>query len=649
MEVNRMKINKLLLILLIGFFSNLIMAGDTDQANEDGKQFADELNNNKIKDLGQNVDPYSVPNYQGKDVPETSYYNSGLDIEDQAQAEAATNDNAQYVTNAKSSRPQITIDSQNDPLFMRKEEITVKATSLSDTYSGCIELPVGSENITDYEEKTCNMTGHQDVINFTCQKELNVSCSNADAGQPDPFVAADFQITGDPIPDFTSNGDNFSFGNTGDYRGGDCKFYNTYIKFYVADVNAIPEFVATEVVYDDWLDIFVNGSLAFRGIGDLQSLTLSGNYKCEWGSNFTATNIDLKPKLNVGWNTILLRNQVHNGGGVYVNLKAKRLKSCVESVSYNYSCPPGETHTKGDLLNSTCIAANETRYIQGFPVYKSCWEWSEDYTRNSDPYFVKEPLCEQLESQGCGQTSIDCIDFNGVFCQNQTITYNCPFQTAARTVSMCGSQLVCPDGGCTSEFGQSYEPATEDFKKAATSMAVAGEIAKEFDQDSLTVFTGDDKSCSKATAGFANCCKDSGWGTDVGLADCSSEEKELGLLKEADRVHFVGNYCSQDSVFGCLSKKYVYCTYPSKLARIIIEQGKYQLGDDFGSTSSPNCSGFTLQELESLDFDAMDLSEFYVDVMDAAANGTTPNANNVAQEIQDKLKDKYPQIDGDGN
>jgi hypothetical protein len=42
----------------------------------------------------------------------------------------------------------------------------------------------------------------------------------------------------------------------------------------------------------------------------------------------------------------------------------------------------------------------------------------------------------------------------------------------------------------------------------------------------------------------------------------------------------------------------------------------------------------------------MDLSEFYSDVMSNAANGSTPNSNGVAQDIQDKLKARYPQIDG---
>ena len=642
-----MKRGGLFITALVGLslVSGLVVAGNTNQANSDGKQFADSLNNAKVKDLGKNVDPTTVPNYQGANVPETSYYNSGLNIENQAQTEAASNPTAQYINNARTNRPQITVDTQTDPLFMRHEEITNKAHGLSETYSGCVDLPVGTQDVTKYEDKTCNVTGHQDTINFSCTRNLDVSCSNADAGQPNPFIDSDFQLSGDTLPR-GSSGHDFWFGAKNDFRGGSCKFYYTYIRFYVSDLNTVPEFIATELEYDDWLDVWMNGHLMFRGIGSMQDTSLNGTYDCEWGSNFKATNVDLKPRLKVGWNTIQLTTLVHGGGSAYIKIRARRIHGCNQTSSYSYICPTGETHTNGTLVSSTCTSGAQTRYVKGFPVYKSCWQWNMNYTRKTAPYFVKEAACGQLEAQGCGQTSAVCTSHNGTFCENQVITYSCPFQTAARSVSMCGSQLVCPDGNCTSEFGQTYQPATEDFKQAATGMAVASEIAKELDQDNLTIFTGDDKACSKATAGFSNCCKDSGWGTDVGLASCSTEEKELGLMKEASRVHYVGNYCSQDSIFGCLSRKYVYCTYPSKLSRIIIEQGKSQLGQSFGSAKNPDCRGFTLQELESLNFDAMDLSEFYSDVMSNAANGSTPNSNGVAQDIQDKLKARYPQIDG---
>ena len=51
------------------------------------------------------------------------------------------------------------------------------------------------------------------------------------------------------------------------------------------------------------------------------------------------------------------------------------------------------------------------------------------------------------------------------------------------------------------------------------------------------------------------------------------------------------------------------------LARIINEQGRVQVGKSWGSAQGPDCAGFTIAELQSLDFAAMDLSEFYASLV----------------------------------
>jgi conjugal transfer mating pair stabilization protein TraN len=644
-------------VILILAASGYVNAGNTTQANDAGKAFADSMNSSTVKDIGKNVDPATVPNYQGSNVPETSYYNSGLNIENQAQTEAASNPTAQYINNARTNRPQISIDRNTDPLFLRHEEITDKSNNLSETYSGCVELPVGDKDVTKYEDKTCNIQGKQDLVKFSCTRNLDVSCSNANAGQPNPFKDDDFKRSGDAGMSWGSSGDRFWYGSTRNNRSEKCtggQWYINTIKFYISDLKTVPEFIVEDVAYDDWLFLYINYNTFFQGIGSTAypgflSNKFPGTYNCEQrGVHRKTINLDIKPKLRTGWNTMMIYHKVGGGGNAFVRFRAKRIFGCSQKSTYTNICPSGETHTKGTLKNSTCISGYATKYLKGyFPVTRSCWSWKNDYERLTDPYFIKDSMCGQLEAQGCGQKSASCTNHNGAFCESQTVTYSCPYQTSARHVSMCGSQLVCPNGNCTSEFGQTYEPATEDFKEAATGLAVAEEIAKDMDHTNLTVFTGANKSCKKKSFGLANCCKDSGWGVDVGLASCSGEEKELGLMKEAKRTHYVGRYCDDDDpVLGCLSRKYVYCTYPSKLSRIIIEQGKSQLGLGFGSTRNPNCAGFSLAELEALDFDSMDLSEFYSDVMHNAANGSTPSSNGVVQDIQNKINSRYPEIQG---
>ncbi|WP_252628830.1 hypothetical protein, partial [Enterobacter sp. JH607] len=82
-------------------------------------------------------------------------YNSGLNIENQAQDHAASDPNAQYINSSRNTRPKVVINSETDPLFKRHEEITSKASSLTDSYSGCVDLPVGNKDVTVFDKKFC--------------------------------------------------------------------------------------------------------------------------------------------------------------------------------------------------------------------------------------------------------------------------------------------------------------------------------------------------------------------------------------------------------------------------------------------------------------------------------------------------------------
>ena len=157
----------------------------------------------------------------------------------------------------------------------------------------------------------------------------------------------------------------------------------------------------------------------------------------------------------------------------------------------------------------------------------------------------------------------------------------------------------------------------------------------------VSAFTGKAISCRKAMAGFSNCCRDSGWGQDTGLASCSSEEKALGQAKARKLTIYVGGYCAHKVLGVCTERKEGYCQFDSKLAKIIQEQGRRgQLGKGFGSGGSPDCRGLSVAELQHLDFSAINFADFYDDL----ENGTTlPEdqrlIDRINQQITDKMKD----------
>ena len=99
---------------------------------------------------------------------------------------------------------------------------------------------------------------------------------------------------------------------------------------------------------------------------------------------------------------------------------------------------------------------------------------------------------------------------------------------------------------------------------------------------------------------------------------CSDDEKNLMQIRGANLCHLTGSYCSNkiDLFFFsfCAEETQSYCCYNSKLARIVNEQGRPQIGKAWGSAAAPNCAGFTMGEVAMLDFSTMDLSEFVNDL-----------------------------------
>lgn len=108
----------------------------------------------------------------------------------------------------------------------------------------------------------------------------------------------------------------------------------------------------------------------------------------------------------------------------------------------------------------------------------------------------------------------------------------------------------------------------------------------------------------------------------MGLGRCKATEKALALKRSKGQCHFIGTYCSErDPIFKqCLTKKSTYCCFNSKLARVFQEQGKQQLGISFGSAKNANCRGFTVEELQRIDFAKFNMEELFADLLIEAKN-----------------------------
>ena len=124
---------------------------------------------------------------------------------------------------------------------------------------------------------------------------------------------------------------------------------------------------------------------------------------------------------------------------------------------------------------------------------------------------------------------------------------------------------------------------------------------------------------------------------------CDKMDINTTNARDSGMCHEVGGYCdSKKALVGCIQKAKGFCCYNSKLARIMAEQGRPQLeafGADggWGGGKSPNCRGYTPEEFQSLDFNKIDLSEYYAVVERDMSEKVEKAKENMSDTVQFRL------------
>lgn len=128
------------------------------------------------------------------------------------------------------------------------------------------------------------------------------------------------------------------------------------------------------------------------------------------------------------------------------------------------------------------------------------------------------------------------------------------------------------------------------------------------------------------------------------LLSCEQSEQLLAMHRDSNLCVHVGSYCSSriPILRTCIEQTESYCCFNSRLARIINEQGRGQIGKGWGSAESPDCSGFTTTEFERLDFSRIDMSEF---IQEISSSVRIPSAasfgDNVQSTVQQRVNSYY--------
>ena len=168
----------------------------------------------------------------------------------------------------------------------------------------------------------------------------------------------------------------------------------------------------------------------------------------------------------------------------------------------------------------------------------------------------------------------------------------------------------CPRGDCGD---RRYVPSTAFGTNSAKLLGLL-QAGQRPTNTTMQLFEGNQYRCHESSHGYNNCCAQTGWGHDLGLAGCNSEEKQLAKLRSRRLCVYVGHYCASKVMKRCVRHRQSWCCYTSPLARLIQQQGHVQLNWSYGHPKHPVCRGFSLSDFARLDFDKINFAEIAADI-----------------------------------
>lgn len=251
---------------------------------------------------------------------------------------------------------------------------------------------------------------------------------------------------------------------------------------------------------------------------------------------------------------------------------------------------------------------DETRTIQGEPVTRDHFEEHYQYA-----CFKTSPKsCVGLREKGCFQIKSVCNETLGGKCVLWTQTYSCPSGKKTGKVYRSSNKEnpFCLTGDCADT---SYEVNNEMMN--AMSHLYALRQAQNDLRDFKVIFKGEHRWCTRNCLDFRDCCgSGKGWGVSLHLSSCDAKEIQLRTLRDKNLCVQIGTYCAEKHLGQCTRKKTTFCCYGTKIARLIQQSGRAQLGLGWGSVKSPDCEGLSPDQLSRIDFSKINFSEIFEDI-----------------------------------
>jgi conjugal transfer mating pair stabilization protein TraN len=174
------------------------------------------------------------------------------------------------------------------------------------------------------------------------------------------------------------------------------------------------------------------------------------------------------------------------------------------------------------------------------------------------------------------------------------------------------------------------------------------EMQKQYSTDPITVFKGTEESCKKKAYGFNNCCKSGkSWVERAHLSECSASDKALIEKNSKELCHYVGSYKKKQ--FGITKyRKEVFCCFDSQLVKQIHLGGRHQIGRGFGSAHNPDCGGFSVNDLQRIDFSKIDFSPLVNGILNSVKKHEVVHIKSTLENELRIIKEGVCKVENDG-
>lgn len=598
----------LMVLMLSACWFSVNAKADADSEYKAGSDFAHQIKGQGESSL-KNFNPSdNIPNYT--DSPGEKKYYGGVTATGDGSMKAdgtqqwTTNEATQAVTDSFINNPKEPI-SPDAPFIQASQDVQSRADTI-----------IGKTGQTQCEAQTINRS---EFTSYTCERDLLVEQACTRTATIEGDWSADWENKYFELsPAYSRSGKkivfSFSIPETGTIVSANLQVASSQYLF-----KSKVDFMNTSFFIYQNDDIALNAG----GVGVTKGQNISGT-SCSGSGNCTGTVDDILYQAFLSGKAKLTLKMT-------LRVETRKWNPRIEWVE---SCPFSKN--EGTLKKNECIEPGSTKtvVVEGKPyqITQACWAYKDTYMTQAEnagscKTYMDNPACT-LASRQCAFSAED-----GSGCLHEYATYSCETRTSGQ-VMICGGDTFCLDGDCE----RAQQGKNNDFApvvSALAALAAAGKDVAAINGVDVRAFTGSAKFCKKFAAGFSNCCKDSGWGQDIGLASCSTEEKALGKAKEKKLTVSVGEFCSKKVLGVCLEKKRGYCQFDSKLAQIVQQQGRNgQLRVSFGKASSPDCRGITQTELQQIKFDKLDFTSFYEDLQN---NGNIPDNNALTERIREQI------------